>query len=123
MREEEVVRHVAAWLTGQSWNVLRAQHTGPGFDIKAEKNGCYWLIEAKGEPITNEEADLPNQRLYFNFALGYVLNNYRDTTAKYSIALPDIPGYRGLWNNAPAGGRYPVASCLFVSVNAVLECI
>ncbi len=112
MTEAEVVQSVAAWLRSQGWNVIHANYRARGLDIEAEKSGQRWFIEAKGD----HRGDKPNNRLNFNGALGQIVNNRQDQQAKYSIALPDIPLYKTLWNNSPAAGRCPVNSCLFVPI-------
>lgn len=118
MNEEKVVACLASWLRTQGWNVLRARHRGPGFDIEAESRGGRWFIEAKGDAL----GDRPNQVLNFETALGQIVRHGQDPEAKYSVAFPDIPHYRNLWQNARPVGRSPIASCLFVSANQVEEC-
>ncbi|MBE3603993.1 hypothetical protein IMX07_10195 [bacterium] len=117
MNEQEVVEHLATWLQNNGWNVVRANHRGPGFDIEARQGLNRWFIEAKGD----YHGDEPNNRMNFNQALGFVLNNRQYPDAKYSVAFPDIPFYRRLWQRSPQAGRFPVNSCLLVSNGAAVD--
>ena len=38
---------------------------------------------------------------YFLSALGEILQRMDDSTAQYSIAVPDLPQYHGLWDRLP----------------------
>ncbi len=106
MTENEVIQRVEDWLREQGWSVRVRRR---GLDIEAEKNAERWFIEAKGD----SGGDQGNQHTNFFGALGRIVGNRQDQHAKYSIALPDIPYYRRLWNMILATGR-PVNSCLFV---------
>jgi hypothetical protein len=48
LSEDEVKRHVGAWLHELGWKVTVAWGRSPGLDIRAERGGERWLIEAKG---------------------------------------------------------------------------
>jgi hypothetical protein len=38
---------------------------------------------------------------YFLAALGELLQRMDDTNARYSVAMPDLPQFRGLWERLP----------------------
>jgi hypothetical protein len=53
---------------------------------------------------------------YFLAVLGETLQRMRNPQAKYSIALPDIPQFRGLWRRLPElAKRRTGITALFVS--------
>ena len=54
------------------------------------------MIEVKGP------GSRPQMRVnYFLSMLGEILQRMDDPAARYSIALPDLLQYRGLWNRLP----------------------
>ncbi len=116
MNEQDVVRHVVAWLRRNEWEVERANHRGPGFDIEASQYGQRWYIEAKGD-----SGDSGNNYTKFHEAIGQVVNRRNDSRAKYSVAFPAGGGYPRYWNKRPKAGRYPVNSCLFVSADGTVR--
>lgn len=59
---------------------------------------------------------------YFLGVLGELLQRMSDPEAKYSIALPDLPQFRRLWDRLPAQakGRTGI-SALFVNDSGRIE--
>lgn len=96
LSEDDVKRHVAAWLNGLGWKGTVAWGCSPGLDIRAERGGERWLIEAKGS------GSPPAMRVdYFLAILGEILQRMDDPSARYSIALPNHRQFRGLWVRLP----------------------
>lgn len=97
LSEDEVKRHVKSWLESEGWRVSVAWGRAPGLDICADKDGQRWLMEAKGG------GSLPAMRVnYFLSMLGELLQRMDDPGAKYSIVVPDLQQFRGLWTRLPS---------------------
>jgi len=59
---------------------------------------------------------------YFIGILGETLQRMDDPAAKYSIAVPDIAQFRGLWSRLPSVAKSRTAiTALFVSENGSVE--
>lgn len=59
---------------------------------------------------------------YFLAKLGETLQRMSDPNAKYSIALPDMPQYRNLWNRLPRLAKERTGiSVLFVNEKKEIE--
>jgi hypothetical protein len=87
---------VGAWLENQGWAVEIAWGQARGLDVKAERGAERWLIEAKGG------GSRPEMRVnYFLAILGETLQRMSDPRARYSISLPDMRQFRGLWTRLP----------------------
>ena len=96
LQEEEIKRVLADYLVSNGWNVKVAWGHQQGIDIDADRNGKRWIIEVKGP------GSRPQMRVnYFISILGETLQRMNDYNAKYSIALPDLQQYKGLWNKLP----------------------
>jgi hypothetical protein len=55
------------------------------------------------------------QNNYFLGVLGELLQRMHDQNASYSIALPDLPKFRRLWNQLPALAKQRTGiSALFI---------
>src|SRR5207302_9167751 len=67
-----------------------------GIDIDARKDGSHVVIEAKGAVALQ-----PQQVNYFLGALGELIQRMDDSDARYGLALPDNPQYRGLVSRLP----------------------
>lgn len=76
------------------WGRLR------GIDIEAHGPDGRWIIEAKGGAPPGAQ-----QVNYFLGALGELVQRSSDEHARYGLALPDVPQYRGLVNRLPALAR------------------
>lgn len=111
LSEDELKEALRTWLTCNGWSVRAAWGKSRGIDIKAERDGLRWIIEVKG--LGSRQ---PMRVNYFIAILGETLQRMDDSNAKYSIALPDVPQFRGLWNRLPALAKHRTTiSALFVS--------
>lgn len=111
LAEDELKRALKAWLEADGWSVEVAWRGAHGVDIAARRGSELWLIEVKGR------ASRPEMRVnYFLAILGETLQRMSDPHARYSIALPDLPQYRGLWDRLPQLAKERTKmSMLFVS--------
>jgi hypothetical protein len=111
LAEDELKRALKAWLEADGWSAEVAWRGAHGVDIAARRGKELWLIEVKGR------GSRPEMRVnYFVAILGETLQRMSEPHAKYSIALPDLPQYRRLWDRLPqlAKDRTTI-SMLFVS--------
>jgi hypothetical protein len=117
LSEDDVKRHLQAWLENTGWKVTVIWGRGQGIDIDAARSDRRWIIEAKGRGSLN--AMRVN---YFLGVLGELLQRMSDPEAKYSIALPDLPQFRRLWERLPElAKRRTTISALFVSESGHVE--
>jgi len=96
MSEDMVKAGVAAWLKSDGWTVDVRWGNARGIDIEAVRGKERWVIEAKG--CGSRQQMRVN---YFIAMLGETLQRMDDPNARYSIALPDMAQYRGLWSRLP----------------------
>jgi len=117
LSEDEVKRHVEAWLTESGWRVAVKWGKSQGIDVEARKGQERWIIEAKGCGSLD-----PMRVNYFLSMLGELLQRMTDPGARYSIALPDMKQFRGLWGRLPglAKSRTTI-SALFVESSGHVE--
>ena len=117
LSEDDVKRKLQTWLEASGWRVSVTWGRGHGIDIEAERNGMRWVIEAKG--CGSRDATRVN---YFLAILGELLQRMGDPNARYSIAVPDMQQFRGLWRRLPqlAKSRTGV-SALFVAASGHVE--
>lgn len=109
--EDDLKRSLVRWLEGAGWTARVAWAKERGIDIEATKGDDRWIIEVKG--IGSRQAMRVN---YFLAILGETLQRMSDPNAQYSIALPDVPQFRGLWARLPdLAKRRTGISALFVS--------
>jgi len=87
-------------------------------DYADTRAGRRWLIEVKGEG-----AHAQARANYFDAVLGQLLKGMTDPDASYSLALPDLPQFRALWDRLPAVAKARTGiSALFVRRDgAVIE--
>lgn len=106
------------WLVDTGWGVSRvAWGKEQGVDIEAVRGDQRWLIEVKG--AGSRSAMRVN---YFLAALGECLQRMSDPAARYSIALPDLPQFRGLWQRLPeVAKRRTGITCLFVDTRGGVD--
>lgn len=85
--------------------------------IHAVRNEVDWIIEVKGL------GSLPAMRVnYFISMLGETLQRMAGANARYSIALPDIAQYRGLWHRLPALAKERTQiTALFVAADGTVS--
>ncbi len=98
MLSEDAIKAVLEkWLQDEGWTVKVAWARVHGIDIEAERGDERWVIEVKGR------GSLQAMRVnFFLMILGELLQRMDDAEAKYSLAVPDLPQYRGLWGRLPA---------------------
>ena len=96
LSEDQLKKILKAWLTRQGWNVEVAWGKQHGIDIEAFREQERWIIEVKG-PGSRQ----PMRVNYFLSILGELLQRMTDEHSTYSIALPDMPQYRRLWERLP----------------------
>ena len=97
LQEDEVKARLDDWLIAAGWRTRIAWGKERGVDIEAVgRNGERWLIEVKG--CGSRHAMRVN---YFLAVLGESLQRMDDPNARYSIALPDMAQYHGLWERLP----------------------
>lgn len=117
LSEDELKEFLEAWLYSEGWSTRVAWGRSRGIDIEASKDGKRWLIEVKG--LGSRDAMRVN---YFLGVLGETLQRMADPEARYTIALPDIAQFRGLWSRLPelAKSRTTITA-LFVSPEGVVR--
>ena len=117
LSEDFVKRAVGEWLRGQGWEIKIAWGGERGVDILAQRSTDRWIIEAKGH------GDYPQkQGNYFLNCLSELLQRMDDPTVRYSLAFPDIPRYRGLWERLPKFVKERLnLSMLFVDENGAVR--
>ena len=117
LSEDEIKKLLVQWLESDGWNTEVAWGHARGIDIEAVRGSERWVIEVKG-PGSRQ----PMRVNYFIGILGETLQRMDDEKAKYSISLPDLPQYRGLWERLPplAKARTQI-SMIFVSKDGVIE--
>ena len=111
LEEDQVKQLLQQYLESRGWQVKVKWGQTKGIDIEATNATAHWIIEAKGWARGWE----PQQGNYFTTAIGELLQRMEFDDAKYSLAFPDIPRYRGLWERFPSlAKRRTGMSCLFV---------
>ncbi len=118
LTEDSLKRVLSGWLTAQGWTPQVAWGHVRGIDIDASRGHERWIIEVKGR------GSRPEMRVnYFLGILGEALQRMDDPTARYSIALPDLPQFRRLeWLPIVAKSRIRV-SALFVSEDGTVTAV
>lgn len=96
MSEDAVKAILETWLTERGWTCKIAWGRERGIDIDASNGDRHWVIEVKG--CGSRNAMRVN---YFIATLGETLQRMDDPAARYSIALPDMAQFRGLWRRLP----------------------
>jgi hypothetical protein len=117
LSEDDVKGAVETWLRASGWVTKVKWGHDRGIDIDAQKGTARWIIEAKG--CGSRDQMRVN---YFLGLLGALLQRMDDPIAKYSIALPDMRQYRGLWARLPALAKSRTKiTALFVSAAGQVE--
>ena len=117
LSEDDLKAVLVDWLSSQGWSSTIAWGKEQGIDIDARRGNERWIVEVKGP------GSRPQMRgNYFLAVLGETLQRMDDEQAKYSISLPDLPQYRGLWERLPnlAKARTGV-TMLFVTESGNIE--
>lgn len=117
LSEDEAKEFLRAWLEKDGWIPEVAWGRARGIDIDAKRGTERWVIEVKGI------GSRPEMRVnYFVGMLGETLQRMDDPSAKYSIAMPDVPQFRGLWSRLPALAKTRTTiTALFVSEGGAVE--
>jgi hypothetical protein len=111
LEEDEVKTFLRRWLESDGWHVDVKWGKKRGIDIEATKGPDRWIIEAKGWAGGSPQ----QQGNYFLQAVCETLQRMTISDAKYSLAFPDIPRYRGLWERFPRIAKHRTGiSCLFL---------
>lgn len=97
LSEDEIKAYLENWRLKAGWRCSIAWGHQRGVDIEAVNGVERWLIEVKG--IGSRQ---PMPVNYFIGILGETLQRMEDPDAKYSIALPDVRQFRGLWERLPS---------------------
>jgi hypothetical protein len=96
LQEDEIKKALDRWLKENGWHTIIAWGRNRGIDIVAIQDNTRWVIEVKGIGSRSE------MRVnYFIGILGEILQHMDDPNAKYSIALPNVSQFRGLWKRLP----------------------
>jgi hypothetical protein len=117
LQEDSIKEFLRTHLEAREWKVAIVQGGAHGIDIDAKRGEERWIIEVKGCGSLN-----PMRVNYFLGALGELLQRMNDPEARYSIAVPDLPQFRGLWNRLPSLAKQKTGiSCLFVRADGNVE--
>lgn len=117
MTEDEVKEHLVRWLRADGWDAQIAWGKQRGIDIDARRGAERWIIEAKGSGSLQ-----PMRVNYFLGMLGETLQRMSDPAARFSIAMPDLAQFRGLWERLPPlAKRRTTISALFVRVDGRVD--
>lgn len=117
LSEDEIKTVLEAWLETEGWHSAIAWGNARGIDIDARREADRWIIEVKG-PGSRQ----PMRVNYFIGILGETLQRMDDPRARYSIALPDLPQYRRLWDRLPALAKSRTQiSIIFVAKDGNIE--
>ena len=96
LSEDSLKRALDSWFKAHGWRTKIAQGQAPGIDVDAQRGSERWVVEVKGR------GSRPEMRAnYFIAVLGELLQRMDDPSAKYSIALPDLDQFHGLWDRLP----------------------
>ena len=117
LSEDELKHVLERWLHSKGWETQIAWGKTQGIDIDAKRGAERWIIEVKG-PGSRQ----PMRVNYFIGILGETLQRMADPNAEYSIALPDLAQYRGLWQRLPALAKNRTKiSLLLVSISGDIQ--
>jgi hypothetical protein len=113
LSEDAIKRAVCLHLESQGWECTISSARSREIDILARRGPNKWLIEAKGH------GSRPEARVSaFLSVLGAVCHHMADPSARYGIALPDLPHFRRLWDRLPGVAKARMGvSALFVDEN------
>jgi len=117
LSEDEIKQCLEAELRRQGWETEVAWGNQQGIDIDARRGQERWIIEVKGP------GSRPPMRVnYFLAILGELLQRMDDPEARYSLALPDLPQFRRLWERLPALAKERTGiGAIFVSKDGAIE--
>ena len=117
LSEEEIKALLNDRLKEAGWSTSVAWGKKHGIDIDARKGAERLIVEVKGPGSKN-----PMRVNYFLSIIGEILQRMDDADARYFIALPDLPQYRGLWERLPTLAKEKTGiSLLLVSSKGDIE--
>lgn len=117
LAEDSLKQVVKDWLEADGWTTQVAWKGARGADIVARRGDETWIIEVKGRGSLQ-----PMRVNYFLAILGETLQRMSDPSARYSIALPDLAQFRGLWERLPSLAKERTTiSALFVSDTGIVS--
>lgn len=115
--EDCLKRHVKDYLENDGWRVTVMWGKDRGVDVEAFKGAQRWLFEVKGRGGSQQV-----NATYFISMLGETLQRMSDPNALYTIVMPDIPQFRGLWKRLPALAKERTAiSAMFVAEDGAID--
>jgi hypothetical protein len=117
LTEDEVKIRLLDWLRHKEWNPVPQMGKKRGIDIDAQRGDEHWVIEVKGC------GSRPQMRVnYFLAVLAELLQRMKTGNARYSVAFPDHPQFKKLWNGLPplAKSRTGIGA-LFVRADGSVE--
>lgn len=117
LSEDDAKEILRSWLEKDGWETKIAWGRSRGIDIEAKRESERWIIEVKGIGSRSE------MRVnYFIGMLGETLQRMEDPSAKYSIAMPDVAQFRGLWTRLPSVAKSRTTiTALFVADDGAVE--
>ncbi len=116
LTEDRLKIAIKKWLGSEGWTVQLAMGHVRGIDVDAFRDSSRWIIEVKGYGSL-----APMRVNYFLGVLGETLQRMNDPSAKYSIALPEMQQYHGLWERLPALAKQRTGiSALFVAADGTV---
>lgn len=117
LSEDAIKAALEVWLRNEGWQVDIAWGKTRGIDIHARRGTERWIIEAKGCGSL-----APMRVNYFLAVIGETLQRMDDPNARYSIALPEMSQFRGLWNRLPPLAKTRLElTALFVDENGRVQ--
>ncbi len=118
LSEDELKEHLEKWLIANDWTATVAWGKSRGVDILATRRKERWIIEVKGHGSLQ-----PMRVNYFIAMLGETLQRMADPESKYSIAMPDVSQFRGLWARLPelAKKRTQITALFVTSAGVVTQ--
>jgi hypothetical protein len=117
LSEDFIKRVLDVWLRERGWRPEIAWGRQRGIDIQACRKSERWVIEVKGKGISPQA-----QGNYFLNGLSELLNRITDPSARYSLALPDLPRYQRLWKRLPHLVKHKLGlSMLFVDAKGTIR--
>ncbi len=116
--EKKIKQVLETYLSTRGWNPKIAWGQSHGPDIEAKRGTEQWVIEVKGSGSLD-----PMRVNYFLSVLGEILQRMYEPKCKYSIALPDMKQFRGLWERLPilAKNRTGITALFINSAGNVIE--
>jgi hypothetical protein len=100
LTEDQVKAAVRDYFAAQGFHVEVRWGRDRGIDLVATRPDERWVVEAKGEVASAQQ-----QGNYFLGAIGELVQRMDDAGARYALALPDNPRYRGLVRRLPVLAR------------------